>query len=160
MTDRSMGAEANRTKSLQELSEEAALKNIEAQYNLGLKYENGEGVPRNNVEAIKCSRRVVRRGACDWFLIAAKQGPTKAKYNLRVIYNNGESLPQEKTDAVKWLRMVAEHGNAEAQYNLGMMYYQGDYVSQDMTEAAKWLRMAAEHVRANAFTNQRARTRL
>ena len=77
-----------------------------------------------------------------------------------MIYNNGESLPQEKTDAVKWLRMVAEHGNAEAQYNLGMMYYQGDYVSQDMTEAAKWLRMAAEHVRANAFTNQRARTRL
>lgn len=41
-----------------------------AQYNLGLMYDNGEGVPEDDKQAIK------------WYRLAAWQGYAKAQYNL------------------------------------------------------------------------------
>jgi len=50
--------------------------NAQAQYNLGIMYKNGQGVKRDDKEAVK------------WFQRAADQGHAKAQSNLGVIENH------------------------------------------------------------------------
>lgn len=106
--------------------------NAKAQYNLGVMYHNGEGVPQDYTEAMK------------WYQRAAELELADAHYNLGVLYHKGEGVPQDYTEAVKWFRKAAELGNAKAQYNLGVMYRKGEGVPQDNTETMKWYRKAAE----------------
>ena len=54
--------------------------NATAQFNLGLKYELGEGIPKNYTESVK------------WYRLAAEQGNAQAQYNLGVMYENGEGV--------------------------------------------------------------------
>ena len=103
-----------------------------AQYNLGVMYGKGHGVPQDDAEAVK------------WYRMAAEQGDPDAQYNLGVRYGEGRGVPQDDTEAVKWYRMAAEQGDPDAQYNLGVRYGEGRGVPQDDTEAVKWYRMAAE----------------
>lgn len=109
-----------------------------AQFNLGVMYHNGEGVPQDYTEAMK------------WYQKAAVQDLADAQYNLGVMYNNGEGAPQDYTEAMKWFRKAAEQGYAKAQYNLGSMYHKGVDVPQDYTETVKWYRKAAEQGHADA----------
>ena len=80
------------------------------EYNLGRMYANGEGVPKDFVEAVK------------WYRLAAEQGVAYAQYNLGYMYSSGEGVPKDFVEAVKWYRLAAEQGVAYAQYNLGLMY--------------------------------------
>jgi len=112
-----------------------------AQYNLGLMYDDGQGVPQDYTEAVK------------WYRKAAEQGSAKAQNNLGVMYDDGQGVPQDYTEAVKWYRKAAEQGYAKAQNNLARMYYEGKGVTQDYTKAVKWLRKAAEQGNANAQYN-------
>jgi len=61
-----------------------------AQYNLGVMYDYGEGVPENDKTAVK------------WFTLAAEQGYVNAQYNLGVMYHNGYGVPENDKTAVKW----------------------------------------------------------
>jgi uncharacterized protein len=81
-----------------------------AQYNLGLMYNNGQGVPQDHKEAVK------------WFRLSAEQGSAKAQYNLGFMYSNGKGVPQDYKEAFRLYRLSAEQGDAKAQYNLGLMY--------------------------------------
>jgi len=47
-----------------------------AHYNLGVKYDRGEGVPQDYVEAVK------------WYRKAAEQGHANAQVNLAIQYMN------------------------------------------------------------------------
>jgi TPR repeat protein len=53
-------------------------------------YNSGEGVPRDNAEAVK------------WYSKAAEQGDANAQYNLGLMYNSGEGIPRDDAEAVKW----------------------------------------------------------
>ncbi len=108
-----------------------------AQYNLGVMYDNGRGVPQDDVEAVK------------WYRLAADQGLASAQYNLGNMYDNGRGVPQDDVEAVKWYRLTADQGLASAQYNLGVMYDNGRGVPQDDVEAYKWWNLAA--AQGNAF---------
>ena len=46
---------------------------VGAQYNLGVMYADGEGVPEDDAEAVR------------WYRIAAEQGDVGAQYNLGVM---------------------------------------------------------------------------
>ena len=81
-----------------------------AQVNLGLMYDNGDGVPENDAEAVR------------WYRLAAEQGYASGQYNLGLMYDLGEGIPEDDAEAVRWYRLAAEQGNASAQYNLGNMY--------------------------------------
>jgi len=109
-----------------------------AQFNLGIMYGHGRGVPQDNAEAVK------------WFRMAAEQGVARAQFNLGLMYNKGEGVPQDHVEAGRWYRLAAEQGNTAAQYNLGVMYNTGEGVPQDSAEAAKWFRMVAEQGDATA----------
>ena len=84
-----------------------------AQYNLGLMYANGEGVPQDDKEAF------------NWYRKSAEQGHAGAQVNLGLMYTNGEGVPQDDKQALKWFRKAAEQGDAQAQVNLGVMYEEG-----------------------------------
>lgn len=104
----------------------------QAQYNLGVMYDYGEGVEQNDEEAAR------------WFRLAAEQGYANAQYNLGVSYSIGQGVPENFAEAVDWFRLAAEQGLASAQYALGTMYDVGGGVPQDYDEAIRWYRLAAE----------------
>ncbi len=106
--------------------------NPEAQFNLGLMYHKGQGVPQDNDESVK------------WFRKAAEQQYVKAQYNLGAMYSLGQGVAKDNTEAVKWFRMAAEQGFAEAQYDLAVMYAMGQGVDKDFVQAHKWFNLAAE----------------
>ena len=105
-----------------------------AQYNLGVMYHKGEGVPADHAEAVK------------WFRKAAEQGYAKAQYNLGVMYRIGDGVPQDNTETMKWYRKAAEQGIADAQYFLGVAFDSGQGVSQDSVQAYMWYSLAASRL--------------
>jgi TPR repeat protein len=102
----------------------------QAQYILGMMYDNGQGVAQDYKEAAK------------WYRLAAEQGNASAQSNLGVIYRNGQGVLQNYQEAAKWIRLSAEQGNASAQSNLGAMYNNGQGVPQDFVRAHMWLNIA------------------
>jgi hypothetical protein len=73
-----------------------------AQFNLGLMYDTGEGVPQDDAEAVR------------WYRLAADQGDATAQYNLGLMYANGQGVPQDYVAAHMWLNLAAAQGNANA----------------------------------------------
>ena len=67
----------------------------ESQYNLGVMYEDGRGVPQDYTEAVK------------WWRLAADQGYDDAQDNLGVMYAHGNGVPQDYVQAHKWFNLAA-----------------------------------------------------
>ena len=80
-----------------------------AQYNQGMMYSRGDGVPRDDTEATK------------WIRKAAEQGHPDAQNSMGAMYERGEGVPEDDAEAVTWYRKAAVQGNALAQNNLGWM---------------------------------------
>jgi TPR repeat protein len=110
-----------------------------AQYNLGVMYDQGEGVALDDKEAVK------------WYQAAAEQGNSTAQFNLGVMYNDGRGVAQDYKEAVKWYRLAADQGFPQAQGNLGRMYGLGRGVAQDYVYAHIWLNLAAASLRGDEF---------
>ena len=80
--------------------------NTDAQYYLGVLYDNGYGVTKDYIEAQK------------WYQKAAGQGYASAQFNLGYLYAHGQGVKQDYTLAVKWYQKAAVQGDSDAQYNL------------------------------------------
>jgi len=113
----------------------------QAQYSLGIFYQEGVGVTKDAEEVVK------------WFRKAAEQGNAKAQYVLGLCYANGEGVTKDDIEVVKWWRMAAEQGETKAQYHLGLYYEKGKGMPKDEVEAVKWFRKAAEQGSAAAQFN-------
>lgn len=113
------------------LKSKALQGNAKAQFDLGVSYRFGRGVPRNDAEAVK------------WYRRAAEQGYAKAQYNVGVCYDFGTGIPKDHSEATMWYRKAAEQGHAKAQYNLGVSYKYGQGITRDDVEAYAWLSLAA-----------------
>ena len=70
---------------------------------LGVMYTTGNGVPKDEAEALKL------------FRLAAEQGNTQAQTNLGVMYTTGNGVPKDEAEALKLFRLAAEQGNTQAQ---------------------------------------------
>jgi len=106
--------------------------NANAQYNLGVFYERGQGIPQDYTQAVY------------WYQKAAQQGYAAAENNLAGMYLDGRGLPQDYTQALYWYRKAADQGLATAQENLGDLYFLGKGVTQDYSKAVYWYLKAAE----------------
>ena len=102
----------------------------QVQFNLGLMYAAGRGVPQDDAEAVR------------WYRLAAEQGNADAQYNLGFMYELGRGVPQDDAEAVRWWRLAAEQGDAYAQRNLGIVYDRGRGVPQDDAQAHMWFNLA------------------
>ena len=127
--------------SVEELVRNAEEGLVDAQYNLGVMYADGVGVPQDST------------AAAQWLRKAAEQGHAEAQFHLGTMYRNGKGVPQDGVEATKWFRKAAEQGDARAQHNLASMYYAGDDVPKDYAEAMKWYRKAAAQGVAGAQNN-------
>lgn len=113
-----------------------------AQYNLGVMYEEGQGVQKNYAAAVQ------------WYGIAADMGHSSAQYKLAKIYKTGQyGIAINKVEAAKLYEKAAEQGNEGAQYFLAEMYYDGDGIPQDYHQAFKWFSklLDKEHPEAAQF---------
>ena len=109
----------------------AAQGNARAQFNLGVMYAKGRGVPQDDKEVVR------------WFRLAADQGDADAQNNLGFMYDKGQGVPQDYKEAVRWFRLAADQGHAWAQYNLGVMYVKGHGVASDRVAAYALFNLSA-----------------
>ncbi len=117
----------------------------EAQLNLGLLYEKGQGVPQDYAEALKWNLKAAEQGnakALKWYRKAAEQGNAEAQFHLGLMYDERRGVPQNYVEAVKWYREAAEQGFVEAQTRLGIMYFTGQGVPKDYVLAHMWFHLA------------------
>jgi len=70
---------------------------------MGAMYSMGQGVPKDNGEAVK------------WFLKAADQELAEAQYDLGVMYSIGQGVPKDYVQAYMWFDLAGEQGYLEAQ---------------------------------------------
>ena len=73
-----------------------------AQFNLGVMYGKGEGVPQDYVAAVK------------WYRKAAEQGDAVAQSILGVMYGLGEGVPQDYVQAHMWFNLAVAQGDERA----------------------------------------------
>ena len=104
-----------------------------AQYNMGVMYAKGEGVPQDYKEAAK------------WYRLSAEQGFAQAQSNLGSMYAAGEGVPQDYKEAVRWTQLAAEQGHPYAQHNLGVRYALGQGVPQDSVLAHMWFNLSGSN---------------
>jgi TPR repeat protein len=80
----------------------AELGDAEAQFNLGVLYDEGAGVERDLATA------------ADWYRKAATQGFIDAQTNLGIMYYHGLGVDRDHELAAHWFRLAADQGDAEA----------------------------------------------
>ena len=66
----------------------------DAQFNLGVMYDNGRGVTQDYAEAVK------------WYRRAAQQDLGEAQTNLGVMYQNGRGVTQDYVQAHMWYNLA------------------------------------------------------
>jgi len=71
-----------------------------AQFNLGLLFLDGHGVPQSPAEA------------ASWFRRAAEQDYVPAQHNLGAMYGTGQGVKRDLIQAYKWLNICAAKGNS------------------------------------------------
>ena len=100
--------------SFESLKNKAQNGDLEAQYILGVRYFDGEGVAQDKKQALF------------WWRKAADQGLPEAQYSIGACYYNGNGVGQDKKQAVNWYRKAADQGIAVAQLILGNCYKNGE----------------------------------
>lgn len=142
--------------------------NAAAQYEVGQRYANGEGVDQDMGEAAKWFERAAQQGlaaaqyrlatqyekgrgvkqddrlARDWYEKAARSGNVKAMHNLAVIHAEGRGTAQDFKTASEWFTQAADHGLGDSQYNLAILNERGLGIPKDLVAAYKWLDIAAK----------------
>ena len=103
----------------------------EAQFNLGVIYDDGRGVLEDDVEAVR------------WYRLAAEQGLAEAQWGLGFKYDSGWGVPEDPAEAVQWYRLAAEQGYDLALPRLGLSYQLGQGVPQDYVQAHMWFNLEA-----------------
>lgn len=138
----------------------------EAQYHLGMFYNNGIGTPQNTKLAYKLFQKsaagndplgnyklgcyysgqgkgivsVDHDQALKYKLIAAKAGYSLAQADVGGIYfQNGDTK-----EAIRWLKSAGDQGMTEALYALFNLYYQGNKVDKEPYSAYLYLNLAAK----------------
>ena len=104
----------------------------DAQLNLGVMYEDGQGVTQDYKKALK------------WYRLAAEQGDATAWHQLGVMHHYGWGVKTNYKEALRFYRLAAPQV-VQSQYSLGAMHYQGQGVNQDIVIAYMWFYVAAKN---------------
>ncbi len=95
-----------------------------AQTLLGLIYEGGYGVPRDE------------QLASDWYRFAADGGDRQAQFALGMMYLDGRGVPRDPAKAADLFEKAAASGEISSTYNLAILYLQGTARPADPVRAA------------------------
>jgi GAF domain/Sel1 repeat/PilZ domain len=128
-------------KFLTELRKLAEDGNAEAQWQLGARYHNGEGVQHDDIQAMR------------WFRRAADQGNVTAQATLGAYYWAGRGVPQDLTEAYFWSALAFAQGDENSKSRIEGLATQmsREQVTSARQKADVWIRT---HTRqTNAGTN-------
>lgn len=89
-----------------ELLQKAKDGDAEAQFNLGLCYNNAIGIQQDYKEAIT------------WYKKAAKQNYGKAFRNIGICYLNGTGVEKDEKEGIKWINKAIEKGHFASKIHL------------------------------------------
>jgi uncharacterized protein len=91
-------AHADSQEKLQKTRIEAEQGNAKAQNRMGVIYEIGLGINKDDIEAVK------------WYRLAAEQGYAEAQFNLGEMYEEGRGVTADKTMAKAWYEKACNNG--------------------------------------------------
>jgi TPR repeat protein len=144
-----------------------------AQYELGRRYRErgdnfkavmwfGRAAEQDHVDARLCLKHVFEamgRGmrfhqeqsfvdAAQCYRLAAEMGETYSAMVLGRMYNEGEGIPQDRSEALRWFRLMGDHAIEESDTNLmrhlGLAYSFPNGILVDQTESFRWYQEAAD----------------
>jgi len=169
LTGNTAGAARNPERAAALLLAAAEQGNGEAQYYLGLLYQNGSGVEKDLEQAFTLFKSAAENGnqasqyelskayangrgtdvdgekALHWLRAAANSGLGDAQFFLAGALDSGQGAPLDRAEALGWYRRAAENGVPIAQRILGSKYLAGDdTTAPDPNEALRWLTLAAQ----------------
>lgn len=141
--------------------------NVEAQWQLGLLYASGHGMPLDYVTAAGWIERAAEQGfasaqsvlawlfanglgverndneAGRWYLKAAQQGAQKDQFMVATMYRLGRyGVEQNAERMLHWYQLAAQQGHAASQFALGKLLVEGKQVQADQETAFQWLTLA------------------
>lgn len=105
----------------------------DAEFNMGLLYENGLGVAKDGARAAY------------WYGRAAEQDDPVAQAYLAEMHAKGLGIPRNDVEALRWYRRAAELGHPASQYNVGLFYAFGRGVEPNDVEAYAWMTVGIEN---------------
>ncbi len=134
---------------LRELRPLAEKGDADAQVYLGMMYQSGFGVAKDDSKALK------------WYGLSAEQGNIAADFALWLIDEAKNGFDKgvdayykgDYETALNKFSPLAEQGDSSAQFFLGLLYNNGWGVAQDYKEAVKWYTLSAEQGVAEAQDN-------
>jgi TPR repeat protein len=137
-TDRS--STSQRLKSLPELRNLAVHGDADAQWQMGVRYHNGEGAPRDDVQAMQ------------WFVRAAEQGHVTAQATLGAYYWAGRGVPQDLSKAYFWSALALAQGDANSKSRLEGLASQmtQPQVSAARQQAEIWIHSHSQRAKSEA----------
>jgi len=107
------------------------------QATLGLCYQTGVGVKRDNARAV------------EWYKKAAAKGHAGAQNNLGMMYDQSIGVPRDSAKARELYVSAANAGLADAEFNVGL-----DFASEkNFEDARKWYQKAADQGHLRALNN-------
>ena len=133
---RTLIQQANFAEAVRTLEPAARTGDKDAQFELGLLYYNGKGVPENEKRAVEL------------LTASANAGHVDAMYQLGNAFTFGKDTPRLVADtdiaAAEWYYKAAKKGSADAQYSLGLLFMAGKGVERNDKEASYWMQEAAK----------------
>ena len=98
----------------------------QAQFGLGLLYQQGRGVSRD-IPA-----------AASWYTRAAERGAMRAQTQIAGMYARGQGVVEDWDQAIAWWLRAAAQGSERAKFHLGQAYQYGSGVERDLDKAVQW----------------------
>ena len=112
-----------------------------AQYQMGVIYQQGYGVPKNAAKAIEL------------FELASEKYNADALFELSLYYTQGKFIKKDLKKAYELMNKAAIKRLASAQFNVAVMYAQGIGTKINYFKASRWYKAAANQNYALAQYN-------
>ena len=129
--DSRAAAQRPRVMSLADLRKLADRGDADAQWQIGVRYHNGDGVPHDDAQAMQ------------WFHRAAEQGHVTAEATLGAYYWAGRGVPQDLSQAYFWSALALAQGDENSKSRL-------EGLASQMTRA----QVSAARQKAEAWIHQ------
>jgi len=128
-------------KYIENIALECELGKHDSELEVGLMYNGGEIIDKDNIKAF------------DWFNRAAKSGSKFACYALGLYYNIGFACMADDEKALYYYECAAKRGHVEALNYTGEFYFNGRGCEKDETKAFFCYTKAVECECVNAYRN-------
>ena len=115
-----------------EVRSKAEAGDAKAQFSLGVMYDKGRGVTKDEAEAVK------------WFRKAAERGHSPAQFNLGASYLFGQGVIKDPVQAHIWFNVAGAAGDEEARKQLRLL--EKEMTPEQKAEATKLARELFERL--------------